>query len=147
MRALRAVYLVGMLAPATYAFCASVPSLVVGAAVAESLMATGLDLVWMLAVIEFAGPARTAQYAAIASTLAGIRGVVAPLIGATLIETFVLQALYLVSAALMGGGAILIGRQARAALGAAHQKTPRYCEQPRQTSGGLVVRSAVRNAS
>jgi len=147
VQALRAVYLVGMLAPTTYAFCASVPSLVVGAAVAESLMATGLDLVWMLAVIEFAGPGRTAQYAAIASTLAGIRGVVAPLCGALLIETLGLQALYIISAALMGGGAILIGRQARAAVGAAHQKTPRYWEQPRQTSGGLAVPSAARNAS
>jgi MFS family permease len=147
VQALRAVYLVGMLAPATYALCASVPSLVVGAAVAESLMATGLDLVWMLAVIEFAGPGRTAQYAAIASTLAGIRGVVAPLCGALLIETLGLQALYIISAALMGGGAILIGRQARAAVGAAHQKTPRYWEQPRQTSGGLAVPSAARNAS
>jgi MFS family permease len=135
------VYVVGMLAPMIYAFCTSVPSLVVGAAVAESLMATGLDLVWMLAVIEFAGPGRTAQYAAIASTLAGIRGVIAPLIGATLIETLGLQALYLVAAALMGGGAMLIGRQA------AHQKTPRYCEQPRQTSGGLLVSRAARNAS
>jgi len=147
VRALRAVYVVGMLAPITYAFCASVPSMVVGAAVAESLMATGLDLVWMLAVIEFAGPGRTAQYAAIASTLAGIRGVIAPLVGATLIETLGLQALYIVAAALMGGGALLIGWQARAAIGAAHQKTPRYCEQPRQTSGGRSVPSAARNAS
>ena len=147
LRALRAVYVVGMLAPIAYAFCASIPSLVVGAALAESLMATGLDLVWMLAVIEFAGPGRTAQYAAIASTLAGIRGVIAPLVGAALIETLGLQALYAVSAALMGGGAVLIGRQVRAAQQAAHQKTPRYCEQPRHTSGGLSVQRAARNAS
>jgi MFS family permease len=147
VRTLRAVYLVGMLAPITYAFCGSVPSLVVGAAVAESLLATGLDLVWMLAVIEFAGPGRTAQYSAIASTLAGIRGVVAPLVGAMLIETLGLQAVYLVSAALMGGGAILVGWQMRTALGSAHQKTPRYSEQPRQTSGGLPVPRAARNAS
>jgi MFS family permease len=146
VRTLRAVYIVGMLVPAAYAYCATVPSLVVGAALAESLMATGLDLVWMLAVIEFAGPGKTAQYAAIASTLAGIRGVVAPLAGAVLIETLGLQALYMVAATLMGGGAILIGRQARAAR-AAHQKTPLYCEQPRQASGGLAVPSAARNAS
>jgi len=147
VRALRAVYLVGMLAPATYSFCADLPSLIVGAAVAESLMATGLDLVWMLAVIEFAGPGRTAQYAAIASTLAGIRGVVAPLVGAMLIETLGLQALYFVSAALMGGGAVLIGCQARTDAVRVHQNTPRYIEQPRQTSGGLSVTSAARNAS
>ena len=147
VRALCAVYLVGMLAPATYSFCADLPSLIVGAAVAESLMATGLDLVWMLAVIEFAGPGRTAQYAAIASTLAGIRGVVAPLVGAMLIETLGLQALYFVSAALMGGGAVLIGCQARTDAVRVHQNTPRYIEQPRQTSGGLSVTSAARNAS
>jgi predicted MFS family arabinose efflux permease len=146
VRALRVVYLVGMLAPATYSVCADVPSLIVGAAVAESLMATGLDLVWMLAVIEFAGPGRTAQYAAIASTLAGIRGVMAPLLGAMLIETLGLQALYFVSAALMGGGAILIGCQARTDA-RAHQKMPRYIEQPRHTSGGRSLASSARNAS
>jgi predicted MFS family arabinose efflux permease len=145
--ALRVVYIVGMLAPATYAYCTDMPSLIVAAAVAESLMATGLDLVWMLAVIEFAGPGRTAQYAAIASTLAGVRGVVGPLVGAMMIETLGLHALYFASAALMGGGAILIGFQARTVVGRAHQKTPRYIAQPRQTSGGLDVARAARNAS
>ena len=110
-------------------------------------MATGLDLVWMLAVIEFAGPGRTAQYAAIASTLAGIRGVLGPLLGAMLIETLGLQALYFASAALMGAGAIMIGCQARTFVARAHQKTPRYIEQPLQTSGGLSVVRAARNAS
>lgn len=147
VRALRAVYLVGMLAPATYSFCSDFPSLIVGAAVAESLMSTGLDLVWMLAVIEFAGPGRTAQYAAIASTLAGIRGVVAPLLGAMVIESLGLQALYFASATCMGAGALLIGCQARAVVAGAHQKTPRYIEQPRHTSGGLEVARPARNAS
>jgi MFS family permease len=107
-------------------------------------MATGLDLVWMLAIIEFAGTHRTAQYAAIASTLAGIRGVMGPLLGALIIETLGLQALYFAAAALMGAGVISIGCQARTL---AHQKTPRYMEQPRQTAGGLSVSSAARNAS
>jgi predicted MFS family arabinose efflux permease len=100
----------------------------------------------MLAVIEFAGPGRTAQYAAIASTLAGIRGVAGPLLGAMMIETLGLQALYLASAALMGAGAVLVGWQARDAVGRAHQKMPRYIEHPRQTSGGLAVARASRNA-
>jgi MFS family permease len=144
---LRAVYVVGMLAPLTYAFCAEMPSLVIAAAVAESLMATGLDLVWMLAVIEFAGPGRTAQYSAIASTLAGIRGVIGPLLGALLIETLGLHVLYVTAAALMGAGVFLIGRQARNVVDAAHQKTPRYIEQPRHTSAGRPVTSPARNAS
>ena len=141
LNALRVVYTVGTCVPVIFALCAVHPSLVIGASVAESLMATGLDLVWMLAVIEFAGPGRTAQYAAIASTLAGVRGVLGPLAGAALIETVGLQSLYVVAAALMGTGAVLVWRQAR------HQKTPRYIEQPRQTSGGLGVISAARNAS
>jgi predicted MFS family arabinose efflux permease len=141
LKALRAVYTVGTGVPLIFAVCAVHPSLVIGASVAESLMATGLDLVWMLAVIEFAGPGRTAQYAAIASTLAGVRGVVGPLAGAALIETAGLQTLYVVAATLMATGALLVWRQAR------HQNTPRYIEQPRHTSGGLSVMRAARNAS
>jgi MFS family permease len=141
LRALRVVYTVGTFVPVIFALCAMNPSLVIGASVAESLMATGLDLVWMLAVIEFAGPARTAQYAAIAGTLAGVRGVLGPLAGAALIETAGLQALYVVAAILMASGTLLVWRQAR------HQNTPRYIEQPRHTSGGSGVMSAARNAS
>jgi len=141
LNALRIVYLIGMCVPLIFALCAVHPSLVIGASVAESLMATGLDLVWMLAVIEFAGPGRTAQYAAIASTLAGVRGVLGPLAGAALIETAGLQTLYLVAAALMATGALLVWRQAH------HQNTPRYIEQPRHTSGGFGVIRAARNSS
>ena len=42
--------------------------------VTDSLLAVGLELVWMMAVIEVAGPQRTAQYVAIGATLAGVRG-------------------------------------------------------------------------
>ena len=141
LKALRVVYAVGTCVPIIFALCAVHPSLVIGASVAESLMATGLDLVWMLTVIEFAGPGRTAQYAAIASTLAGVRGVLGPLAGAAVIETAGLQTLYVVAAALMASGAALVWRQAQ------HQNTPRYIEQPRHTSGGLEVMSAARNRS
>lgn len=141
LKALRIVYTVGTCVPVIFALSAMHPSLVIGASVAESLMATGLDLVWMLAVIEFAGPGRTAQYAAIASTLAGVRGVAGPLAGAALIETVGLQPLYVIATALMATGAVLVWRQAR------HQNTPRYIEQPRHTSGGFRVMSAARNAS
>jgi predicted MFS family arabinose efflux permease len=141
LKTLRVVYMIGILAPLTYALCAAYPALVLGASVAESLMATGLDLVWMLAIIEFAGTHRTAQYAAIASTLAGVRGVIGPLAGAALIETLGLQALYFIAALLMAAGALLVSVQAR------HQKVPRYIEQPRQTSGGFGVVRAARNSS
>ena len=39
--------------------------------VTDSLLAVGLELVWMMAVIDLAGPQRTAQYVAIGATLAG----------------------------------------------------------------------------
>jgi len=145
VRALHVVYVLGTLTPLTYYAVARAPGaswLLLGGAVAESLMATGLDLVWMLAVIDLAGPRRTTQYAAIAGTLAGVRGVVGPLLAAPLIHAFGLHAVYLVAAGLMACGAWLVGREARA-----HQNTPRYIEQPRHTSGGLGVRKAALNPS
>jgi MFS family permease len=108
--ALRAVYLVGMLTPVIYYF-ARRPWVLVATSVTESLMATGLDLVWMLVVIDYAGPRRTAQYAAISGTLAGVRGVIGPLVGAVLIQTFGLRAVYLAAAMLMAAGAWLVNRQ------------------------------------
>ncbi len=42
--------------------------------VIDSLLAVGLELVWMMAVMDVAGPQRTAQYVAIGATLAGVRG-------------------------------------------------------------------------
>jgi predicted MFS family arabinose efflux permease len=139
--ALRTVYLVGMFTPLVYCV-ARAPWMLVAASVAESLMATGLDLVWLLAVIDFAGPRRTAQYAALAATLAGVRGVIGPLLGAAIIHTLGLHAVYLVAAGLMASGAWMVSRQVR--LG---QNTPRYIEQPRQTSGGLSPSSAALKAT
>ena len=139
--ALRAVYLVGTLTPLIYFFSTST-WMIAAASVTESLMATGLDLVWMLTVIDFAGRRRAAQYAAVAATLAGVRGVVCPLLGAVVIETLGVQAVYLVAAAFMAAGAWMVSRQIAHA-----QKIPRYIEQPRQTVGGAPVVRAARKAS
>jgi MFS family permease len=139
--ALRAVYLVGALAPLAYCVAGN-PWVLATASIAESLMATGLDLVWILAVIDHAGPRRTAQYAAIAATLAGVRGVIGPLLGAVIIHTLGLQAVYLAAAGFMALGAFLVSRQTGLA-----QNTPRYIEQPRHTSGGLSPSSAALNAT
>jgi MFS family permease len=141
LRALRAVYVVGALTPLVYCV-AHAPWVLVAATVAESLMATGLDLVWMLAVIDFAGPRRAAHYAAIAATLAGVRGVISPLLGAAIIQTLGLHAVYLAAAGLMAAGAWMVSRQVRL-----DQNTPRYIEQPRQTSGGVSPSSAARNTA
>jgi hypothetical protein len=59
LRTLRIVYLVDAVTPLVW-FTAAAPEVLVLAAVAESLVQTGPGIVWMLAVIEFAGrrPAR-----------------------------------------------------------------------------------------
>lgn len=138
--ALRAVYVVGTCTPLVY-FSSRSPWMLVGASVAESLMATGLDLVWMLAVIDFAGQRRAAQYAAVAATLAGVRGVLGPLAGAVIIEAAGVHAVYVVAATLMAAGAWLVSREIPHA-----QNTPRYIEQPAQTSGGGPSTRADRKA-
>jgi MFS family permease len=140
--ALQAVYLVGSLTPLIYwgacVWLAS-PWLLVGASVFESLMHTGLDLVWMLALMELGGEERTMQYAAIGATMAGLRGMLGPLVSGLLLETAGIEVVYLSAAGLMMGGAWLVTRHL--------QNTPRYIEQPAQTSGGFALVNAVRNAS
>lgn len=112
LRALRAVYVVGALTPIIY-YAARAPWMLVAASITESLMATGLDFVWMLVMIDAGGPRRTAQYTAIAATLAGVRGIIGPMVGGALIGTVGVHAVYLVAAALMMSGAILVSRQLR----------------------------------
>ncbi len=159
LTALRGVYAIGILTPLIYAV-ARRPWMLVATSISESVMTTGLDLVWMLVVIDFAGSERTAQYSAISNTLAGVRGIIGPLCGAALIHAFGIQSVYLVSAGLMACGAWLTHRQVRDCAGTVspvaleviasapriHQKVPRYAEQPRHTSGGRVLVSAARNA-
>jgi len=69
--------------------------------------------VWMIAVIDVAGPTRTAQYVAIGATLAGVRGVVGPLVGGLLIYSSGVHTVYLVAAILTFSGAWLVGRELR----------------------------------
>ena len=114
LHAQRAVYVVGALTPLVY-YAASTPWMLVAASITESLMATGLDLVWMLVIIDAAGPRRTAQYAAIGATLAGVRGVVGPLVGGVLVSTAGVHVVYLVAAVLMASGAVVMTLQLRRA--------------------------------
>jgi hypothetical protein len=135
--------MLGTLTPLIYcgaSLVATTPRILLVGAVAESLMHTGLDFVWMLAMIELgADKGRTTQYAAIGATMAFVRGVLGPLVSALLLETVGLQAVYLVAAGLMAGGAWVVSRHV--------QNTPRYIAQPAQTSGGVALVSAARNAS
>jgi predicted MFS family arabinose efflux permease len=142
LRTLRVVYVLGTLTPLIYCgttLLATSAWILLGVTVAESLMHTGLDLVWMLTMIEMGGKERTTQYAAIGATMAGVRGVLGPLLSAVMIESLGLAAVYLTAAGLMACGAWVVSRHL--------QKTPRYIAQPAHTSGGIVPVSAARNAS
>jgi MFS family permease len=141
--ALRVVYMFGTLTPLIYcgaSLVATTPRILLVGAVAESLMHTGLDFVWMLAMIELgADKGRTTQYAAIGATMAGVRGILGPLVSALLLETVGLQAVYLVAAGVMACGTWVVSRHV--------QNTRRYIAHPAQTSGGVALVSAARNAS
>ena len=112
LEALRVMYLVGTATPLIY-YVAWSPWVLVASSVTDSLLAVGLELVWMMAVIDVAGPHRTAQYVAIGATLAGVRGVVGPLVGGLVIHVFGVHAVYLVAAILTLSGAWLVGRELR----------------------------------
>jgi len=112
LEALRVMYLVGAATPLIY-YIAWSPWVLVASSVTDSLLAVGLELVWMMAVIDVAGPQRTAQYVAIGATLAGVRGVAGPLVGGLLIHAFGVHVVYLVAAILTLSGAWLVGRELR----------------------------------
>jgi MFS family permease len=111
--ALRAVYTIGAVTPIVLSF-ADTPWLLVLTATTDALMATGLDTVWMLTLIESAGGRRTAQYVGISATLAGIRGVIAPLVSGLVIEYVGVHAVYLMAAVCMASAVIMISTTLRA---------------------------------
>jgi len=112
LEALRVMYLVGAAAPVIY-YVAWSPWVLVASSVTDSLLAVGLELVWMMAVIDVAGPHRTAQYVAIGATLTGVRGVVGPLVGGLVIHAFGVHGVYLIASILTLSGAWLVGREGR----------------------------------
>jgi len=112
LEALRVMYLVGATTPLIY-YIAWSPWVLVASAVTDSVVAVGLELVWMMAVIDVAGPQRTTQYVAIGATLAGVRGVAGPLVGGLVIHSFGIHAVYLVAAILTFSGAWLVCRDLR----------------------------------
>jgi MFS family permease len=83
----------------------------VASAVTDSLVGIGLELVWMMAVIDVAAAHRTAQYVAIGATLAGVRGVAGPLVGGLVIHAFGVHMVYLIAAILTFSGAWCVTRE------------------------------------
>lgn len=112
LEALRVMYLIGATTPLIY-YVAWNPWVLLASAVTDSLLAVGLELVWMMAVIDVAGPQRTAQYVAIGATLAGVRGIAGPLVGGLVIHALGIHAVYLIAAILTFSGAWLVGRELR----------------------------------
>ena len=108
--ALRIMYLIGSATPLIY-YIAWNPWVLVASSVTDSLLSVGLELVWMMAVIDAAGPQRTAHYVAIGSTLAGVRGIVGPLVGGLVIQSYGVHAVYLLAAILMLSGTLLVTRE------------------------------------
>jgi len=117
LEALRVMYVVGALTPLIY-YVAWSPWVLVASSITDSLLAIGLELVWMMAVIDVAGPHRTSQYVAIGATLAGVRGIVGPLVGGLVISWFGIHAVYLIATMLTFSGAWLVGRDLRVRVGA-----------------------------
>lgn len=112
LAALALMYMIGAVAPAI-CFAAGSPWALVGSSVADALAGVGLELVWMLVVIDLAGPRRAPQYVAIGATLAGVRGLLGPLAGGLLIHAAGVRAVYLVAAALEVAAAGLVVRELR----------------------------------
>ncbi len=107
---LKMVYVIGALTPMIF-FSARSSWMLAGGFVADSLMNTGLDLVWTMVLIEIAGPARAAQYAAINATLAGIRGTLAPLLGAAVITHVGVYGVYPLACGLMLSALAVVSRR------------------------------------
>src|SRR5262249_58834468 len=72
LEALRVMYFLGGMTPLVY-YIAWSPWVLVASSVTDSLVSVGLELVWMMAVIDVAGPQRTPHYLAIGATLPGVR--------------------------------------------------------------------------
>ena len=110
--ALRAVYTIGAVTPIVLSF-AGTPWVMLLTAATDAALATGLDTVWILTVIECADNRRTAQYVGISATLAGIRGVLAPLVSGLVIEYVGVHAVYLMAAGCMACAVIMLSTTLR----------------------------------
>jgi|SRR5579864_338170 len=107
---LRTVYIVGIATPLLYlsGFILKTPWLVLGPSMVDSFVSSGLDIVASLAVIDVAG-GQSGQYIGIYQTLAGVRGVIGPFVGAWLLHHTGIASAFAAAAAAMMLGAGLAG--------------------------------------
>jgi MFS family permease len=123
LHVLRVIYVIGTLTPVVLYFASS-PQILVITAVTEALMTSGLDMVWIICVMDAAGPRRTAQYVAISATLAGVRGVLCPLASAAIIQVAGVRCVYLTAALIMVVAVVLLSATIRAAAASSQQRDP-----------------------
>ena len=121
LQVLRVVYVVGTVTPIVFYFARS-PWLLTMTATTEGLMTSGLDMVWVICLMDAAGPRRTAQYVAISATLAGVRGVLCPLLGAVIIQVAGVRAVYLTAVVVMVVAIVMLSAAIRAAATAAEPR-------------------------
>ncbi len=112
LEALRVMYVIGAATP-LICWAAWSPWVLIASSVTDALLGIGLELVWMMVIIDVAGPRRAPQYVAIGATLAGVRGVLGPLAGGVVIHHAGVHAVYLIAAGLMLAGAWLVAREVR----------------------------------
>jgi predicted MFS family arabinose efflux permease len=121
LQVLRVVYVVGTATPLVFCF-ARAPWILTMTATTEGLMTSGLDMVWIMCLMDAAGPRRTAQYVAISATLAGVRGVLCPLLSAVIIQMAGVRAVYVTAAVVMVIAIAMVSAAIRAAATAAEPR-------------------------
>ncbi len=77
----------------------------------------GVELSYLASILLYAERERTAQYQSLHSLLLGVRGVIAPLLGVPLVNTFGYPSVFLVAFVVMVIGALLQGIAVRASNG------------------------------
>ncbi|MFN8443342.1 MAG: MFS transporter [Caldilineaceae bacterium] len=104
---LELVCLASMFIPASYIF-ASTPWLLIPAFIARGIVAAGFDLGRINAGIQLAHNGQFIEYAAIQSTVVGIRGLLAPMLGLAFLHLGVpYNGVFAISVGLMGAGWLL----------------------------------------
>jgi len=115
VRVLSLVYLAGALTPLVYliGFVLRTPWLILGTSGVDAIVSTGLDIVAMVAVMDVAGPERAVEYMGVYLTVAGVRGVIGPMLGAFVIQHGGLAGVYVVAAVVMLLASWAAARQTR----------------------------------
>lgn len=113
VRALRWVFVLGAIVPICYALANSV-WLLVPAFAAFGIVNAGLDLATLTAVIQLCDPEDLGSYFSLQVTVVGLRGLVAPFIGVSILRAGLPMAWTFVGAAVLIGISFLILSRVRA---------------------------------